>query len=104
VKRLTLLAITAFTGAGCSSPAPRRYEVAIKNFTFEPAQLTVAVGDTIVWSNTDFVPHTATARDSTWDSNSINGSNAWRFVANAPGAHEYYCVFHPTMRATIVVR
>ena len=91
-------------GAGCSSPAPRHYEIAMKNFTFQPAQLTVARGDTIVFSNTDFVPHTATARDATWDSKSIDGSKAWSFVPSAPGTHEYYCVFHPTMHATIVVR
>ena len=92
------------TGAGCSSPAPRRYEIAIKNFTFEPAQLAVSRGDTVVFSNTDFVPHTATARDSTWDSRSIDGNTSWSFVPTAAGTHEYLCVFHPTMRATIVVR
>ena len=91
-------------GAGCSSPAPRRYEVAIKNFAFDPVQLTVAVGDTVIWSNTDFVPHTTTARDSTWDSKQINGSDKWQLVPTATGTHEYFCVFHPTMRATIVVR
>ena len=91
-------------GAGCSSSAPRRYEIAIKNFTFQPPQLSVARGDTVVFTNTDFVPHTATARDSTWDSKSIDGSKTWQFVANAAGTHEYICVFHPTMRATIVVR
>jgi plastocyanin len=92
------------SGAGCSSPAPRRHEIAIRNFTFEPAQLSVTRGDTIVFSNTDFLPHTATARDSTWDSKSIDGGKMWSVVTNAPGTHEYYCVFHPTMRATVVVR
>ena len=91
-------------GAGCGSPAPRRYEIALRNFKFEPARLSVARGDTVVFSNTDFVPHTATARDSTWDSKSIDGGKTWSFVPNATGTHEYYCVFHPTMHATIVVR
>jgi plastocyanin len=91
-------------GAGCSSPAPRRVEVAIKNFAFEPAQVTVTRGDTVVFSNTDFVPHTATERDSSWDSKSIDGSKAWSFVPTSAGTYEYYCVFHPVMRATIVVR
>jgi plastocyanin len=98
------LAAIVVVGAGCSSPAPRRYEIAIKNFRFEPAQLSVARGDTVVFSNTDFVPHTATARDSTWDSKSIDGSTTWSFVPTVAGRHEYLCTFHPTMRATIVVR
>ena len=76
----------------------------MQNFTYEPAQLTVARGDTVVFANTDFVPHTATARDSTWDSKSIDGSKTWSFVPTTPGTHEYYCVFHPFMHATIIVR
>ena len=104
MRRLTLAAAVLLTGAGCSTPAPRRWEIAMRNFVFEPRQLTVARGDTVVFSNTDFVPHTATARDSTWDSKSIDGGRTWSFVPTATGAHEYYCVFHPNMRATIVVR
>ena len=103
MRRLTLAAI-AIVGAGCTSPAPRRYEVALKNFKFEPATLSVARGDTVVFSNTDFVPHTATARDSTWDSKSIDGGKSWSFVATAAGTHEYICAFHPTMGGTIIVR
>jgi plastocyanin len=66
--------------------------------------MTVARGDTIVWSNADFVPHTATARDAAWDSKAIDGSASWRTVARTVGRHEYYCAFHPTMKATVVVR
>ena len=54
--------------------------------------------------NADFVPHTATARDGAWDSKSIDGSSAWRTVASAAGRHQYYCVFHPTMKAAVVVQ
>ena len=76
----------------------------MENFVFVPAEVTVAAGDTVIWSNTDFVPHTATARDASWDSKAINGSEAWRFVAQTRGRHEYYCAFHPNMTAIIVVR
>ena len=61
-------------------------------------------GDTVVWTNTDFVPHTASARDSSWDSKSIAASAAWRFVAQTKGRQQYYCVFHPNMVGTIEVR
>ena len=76
----------------------------MSNFGFDPPTLTVAAGDTVVWTNADFVPHTATARDSSWDSKQLGASAAWRWVATAPGTVEYYCVFHPTMKGTIVVR
>jgi len=98
-------ALACLAGAvACSRPAPRAHTVAIKNFAFVPAELTVATGDTVVWSNTDFVPHSATASDSSWDSKAISGSSAWRFVARTPGRHAYYCAFHPNMKATVIVR
>jgi plastocyanin len=91
--------------AACTRrPPPRSHAVTIQNFALRPATLTVSVGDTIVWTNADFVPHTATARDGAWDSKSIDGSGTWRFVARAPGRHAYYCVFHPNMQGTIEVR
>ena len=102
----TAIAATALVVAiaACSRPAPVAHAVKIQNFAFVPAEVTVAVGDTVVWSNADFVPHSATAGDSTWDSKAIAASDTWRFVARSPGRHEYVCVFHPNMKAAIVVR
>ena len=104
-----MIALVLATGAitSCSraeQAAPRAYTVSITNFTFSPSDLSLARGDTVVWTNTDFVPHTATARDTSWDSGSMAANATWRFVADAPGAHEYYCVLHPGMRGTITVR
>jgi plastocyanin len=102
----TAVVLASFAGAAvaCSKPAPRTHTVAIRNFAFAPAQLTVAPGDTVVWSNTDFVPHTATATDAGWDSKAIDANANWRLVARTVGRQEYYCAFHPTMKAIIVVR
>jgi plastocyanin len=94
----------AVVGGGLGGPPPRTYTVTMRNFGFAPSELTVSPGDTVVWSNADFVPHTATATDSSWDSKSIDANGNWRFVARAAGRHQYYCVFHPTMKAAIVVR
>jgi plastocyanin len=103
--RRTAAVVAALAAAACShKPPPRSYTVTIKNFTFQPATLRVAPGDTVVWNNTDFVPHTATARDSTWDSKMINGSATYRFVAAKAGTHAYYCVYHPNMQGVLEVR
>ena len=89
--------------AACTRPAPRAHTVTIKNFAFDPPELTIARGDTVVWSNTDFVPHSSTARNSTWDSKEIGANATWRYVPGTTGRYDYYCVFHPTMKGTIVV-
>lgn len=90
--------------AACSRPAPRAHTVTMRNFAFEPAAVTVSPGDTVVWSNADFVPHTATGRDAAWDSKMVEANGAWRLVATTPGTHEYYCAFHPNMKGSVVVR
>ena len=91
--------------ASCARrPPPRAYAVTITNFVFQPATLRIAPGDTVVWKNTDIVPHTATARDGAFDSKTIDGGANWRWVATATGSHPYYCVFHPNMQAAIEVR
>ena len=90
--------------AACSRPAPRVHTVKIQNFVFTPSELTVARGDTVVWSNTDFVPHSATSRNSAWDSKAIEANGSWRFAARDAGRYDYYCVLHPVMKGTIVVR
>jgi plastocyanin len=100
---LTGVALSALA-AGCARRTPEAHSVPIRNFAYQPATLTVAQGDTIVWSNDDIVPHTATARDGSWDSGSVAAGGAWRLVAVTPGRHAYYCVFHPTMQGTIEVR
>jgi plastocyanin len=104
--RLAVLALSALVaGSACTRSAPpRAHTVTIQNFVFRPAALQVAPGDTVVWKNADFVPHTATARDSAFDSKSMNGGAEWRWVAGAAGTHPYFCVFHPNMQGTIEVR
>lgn len=90
--------------AACSRAAPRVHTVKMQNFGFTPAELTVTRGDTVVWTNTDFVPHTTTARNSAWDSKAIEANGSWRFATRDAGRYDYYCVFHPNMKGTIVVR
>src|SRR4051812_38315513 len=40
-------------------------QVIIENFTFSPAELTVAVGTEVTWENRDDIPHTVTSEDTT---------------------------------------
>lgn len=103
-NRAAIVFASVIAIAACSRPAPRVHTVTMRNFGFEPQTVSVAAGDTVVWTNADFVPHTATARDTTWDSKTIGANAAWRTQAPATGRHEYYCVFHPNMRGTVVVQ
>ena len=102
-SRIVLLALLAGCGAQGDS-APRVHQVVIQGFGYAPASLEVAVGDTVVWTNRDVVPHTVTAESRAFDSGSMAMGATWRYVAAEPGSYPYLCSFHPTMKGMLVVR
>jgi plastocyanin len=98
-------ALVATAGSlGCARHVSRTQRVAMQNFQAVPASVTVAVGDTVEWTNADFVPHTATALDKSWDSRTIESGATWRMVFRTPGQFAYFCAFHPNMRGEVRVR
>ena len=77
-------------------------QVKMEKLGFVPAEITAHVGDTIEWVNSDFVAHTATARDGSWDV--LIPVNAKKTVVlKTEGTIEYYCKFHPNMTGRILV-
>ena len=79
-------------------------EVVIKNFSFEPATLTVKVGATVTWVNNDDEPHTATATDKRFNSKTLDNGDRFSQQFNAPGVYDYYCALHPHMTGKIIVK
>lgn len=101
-----LLALAVCGTMGCGRPArpqPVTHTVAIDAVQFQPADITVRTGDTIVWENKDPFPHTVTAPSGGPDSPDIGASASWRWTATAAGAMSYVCKYHPTMKGTITV-
>jgi plastocyanin len=76
--------------------------VEAKGIGFAPAKLSAKIGDTIEWTNKDFVTHTATARNGAWDVN-LPPNKSGRTVLKKAGGVAYYCRFHPNMTAEIDV-
>src|SRR5438552_14370685 len=44
-----------------AAPNPAPVQIAIDNFTFTPAEVTIPAGTKVTWVNHDDVPHTATS-------------------------------------------
>jgi plastocyanin len=78
-------------------------EVTIVDFAFDPAELRVAAGTTVTWTNQDGVPHTATAEDGSFDTGTIDGGASASHTFAAPGTFAYVCAFHPTMTGIVAV-
>jgi plastocyanin len=77
--------------------------VTIRNFAFSPANTTVKVGMTVVWTNADRVDHTVTANAGRFGSPAISANGTFAFTFITPGAYPYHCSIHPSMRGFVVV-
>lgn len=100
---LAVMVGLAVVGCGARSRAPQEHTVAIRAMQFDPVDVQVAVGDVIVWTNEDIVPHTATAAG-VFDSQQLSSKQQWRYTVTTAGSLPYTCTFHPTMRGTITAR
>ena len=96
---LFVAAAAAFPGAHARAETIR---VEVKSLAFSPAQVTARVGDTIEWANTDFLAHTATAKNRDWDVQ-LPANSKKTLVLKKAGTVEYFCRFHPNMTGTLMV-
>jgi plastocyanin len=78
------------------------HEVVMQAVQFAPATLKVKRGDTVVWTNRDPFPHTATAAG-IFDSKPIDEGRTFRWRADRAGTIAYVCSLHPTMKGTLEV-
>jgi len=83
---------------------PVMYVVEIKNFEFNPAELTIKANDTVMWINKDPYPtvHTASADDLIWSLKMIAGQNFSKQFNNT-GEYPYHCAVHKE-KGKIIVR
>jgi len=77
--------------------------VAIRDFAFEPPEITIPAGTTVSWENADAAPHTATGDDGVFSSGRIDAGAAGTATFDEVGTFAYRCEFHPDMLGTIVV-
>jgi len=79
------------------------HTIEIKSLKFVPAELTVRLGDKVTWINRDIAPHTATANDKSWDTKRLKKGEAMSLVVTAEMKADYFCRFHPNMKARLVI-
>ena len=77
--------------------------VDIADFAYDPADVTVNVGGTVEWTNSDSAPHTATAEDDNFDTGSLDQGDSAKITFDEAGTFKYICTFHPFMNATVEV-
>ena len=76
----------------------------IQDYTYKPASIAVPKGTTVVFTNRDSTPHTATSKEpGAFEGGSIDPGKTGTITLEKTGVYAYYCVFHPFMKGTIVV-
>ena len=98
-----MVPIVAALMAGASVSAhAATIQITMENLVIAPAEASAKVGDTIEWINKDIFAHTATARSGDWDV-TIAPKKTVTLALKKAGTVEYYCRFHPNMKATVVI-
>lgn len=77
--------------------------VEIKDFKFNPAEITIKKGTTVIWTQIDSIKHTITSDDGLFDSGLLPKGNTWSFTFNEQGTFKYHCTPHSSMKGTVVV-
>jgi plastocyanin len=85
-----------------SSPSADINSVSIVNMSFSPNTITVPIGATVVWTNTDSVAHTL--KSDAFESGTLNPGDAFDFAFTNAGTYNYSCGIHPSMQGTVVVQ
>lgn len=83
--------------------AATTHTVEIKGFSFSPATLTIAAGDTVTFVNKDAAPHTASDRGGAFDTGRLKKGQSAQITFSSKGKFNYFCRVHPRMKATLSV-
>jgi plastocyanin len=102
---LVILVAALVVAGGCGKKAkptmPTSSLINIKDFAFNPGEITVAPGTSVTWTNEDSTVHTITS--ATFDSGEVKPGEQYKFTFSTPGTYDYACSIHPSMRGKVIV-
>lgn len=73
------------------------------NLSFKPNPASAAIGQAVVWKNTDAATtHRIVADDGAWDTGNLPaGAMSLAIIIGAAGTFPYHCLIHPTEVGTL---
>ncbi|HWJ90941.1 MAG TPA: plastocyanin/azurin family copper-binding protein [Flavisolibacter sp.] len=76
--------------------------VEIRAMQFQPAEIRVNKGDTVIFINRDMVVHDVTEEQSKkWASQPLSTDQSFSMIASQ--SSNYYCTIHPVMKGQVIV-
>jgi len=103
-----LLLVVAVSVACAAVPALGQgkgttHQISIVNGAFNPASITIKVGDTITWTNND-ADHDHTVSGKAFSSGNLKHGASYSFTFTTAGTFDYSDGLHPRMKGKIVVQ
>jgi plastocyanin len=77
-------------------------QITMENLVIAPTEMSAKVGDTLELINKDVLAHTATAKNGDFDV-MMPPKKTVTYVLKKAGTIDYYCRFHPNMKAVLNV-
>lgn len=108
IKGLLLFLVLFLFSCHSSNEKPNGNEnhtdtVTIHMMQFNPSEITVSKGDTVIWINKDLVPHTVKSYVANeFYSDTINVGKTWK--QSITDSVSYFCTIHLTMNGRIMIR
>jgi plastocyanin len=99
IMGVLVILLIALAGAGAWADTT---SVDIQRSSFSPPTITINVGDTVTWMNTDSIPHTTTSSTGLWDSGSMAPGASFSHTFTQAGTFSYVCTFHGFAGSVIV--
>jgi len=103
---IAMLLLVAGSSRVTATDQPSTANVAVKidNFVFGPQAITVPVGTTVTWTNSDDIPHTAVSTDGVFKSRVMDTEEKFSYTFTKAGTYSYYCSVHPKMTGQVIVK
>ena len=88
-----------------SNSAAGESAVSITDLKYGPAEVSVAAGSSVTWTNNEDVPHTVSFDDdAVSDSEELAEGDTFSATFDAAGEYTYVCAIHPDMKGTVTVQ
>jgi len=99
------IALVATALAFPASAGTATVDVDVKDFEYQPASVTIAVNDTVRWTNRGAFVHTVTSdTPGQFSSGDLTTNAEFPQTFMTPGTYPYHCVYHSlTMKGTVTV-
>ncbi len=104
MRRLLFVAAAALALALPAGSFAATTTVKITGTAFSPQTVTVDLGDTIKWVNSDNANHQIVANNGAFASPTLKPNETYSFTSKAAGKFPYHDALHPAIKGTVTVK